>query len=167
MHIVELCQMSRYKQPHNLCCRCLCQVKMDTKKDSITELLQFNVGILYIALNSVKNLQCCESWEIFPLEFNWFSIDSILFSVLLWVLEPLWFGLPFNVWLREWSDFPKTQHSIWEFIKNCSPLEKLPLGFPIVQLLLLLYESFPSIMLYLCRHMLLLSPIVPLDRWVT
>ena len=102
------------------------------KKDSITVLLQFNMGIPHIALNSVKNLQCCESWEIFSTR-----IQLVL---------------------------PPFLRAHW---KNCSPLEKLPLGLSVVQLLLVSYESFPSIILYLCRHTLLLSPIVPLDRWVT
>ena len=38
------------------------------KKDSITEVFRFNVGYLQIALDSVKNFQCCESWENCPLK---------------------------------------------------------------------------------------------------
>ena len=50
--------------------------------------------------------------------------------------------------------------------KNCSPLEKLPLGLCMVQLLLLKYESFPSTILNLSRHILLLSSILLLGHWV-
>ena len=44
--------------------------------DSVTEFFLFDVGPLQVALDGVENLQCCEFWWNFLLEFHWFSIHS-------------------------------------------------------------------------------------------
>ena len=49
---------------------------MDIKDDSTTEFFQFDGRSLQVAMDGMKNLQCCKSWEMFPVKFNWFSIHS-------------------------------------------------------------------------------------------
>ena len=48
--------------------------------DPSLEVLRFTLWFSRHLLNLLENSQCCESWEIFQLEFHQFPVDPIQFS---------------------------------------------------------------------------------------
>ena len=71
------------------------------------------------SLDLGENLQRGESWEIFQLEFHWFSIDSIQFSVLVGKMNHLRSLSRSTLDCGKGLYRSKTQYRIWEYMDCC------------------------------------------------
>ena len=89
-----------------------CDVILRHEDDSSFVLFWCTLHFTHHSLDPGENLHVVNPGKIFSLEFHWFSIDSIQFSVLVGTLEPLPFIFPFNIILWERVYLSKTQYRI-------------------------------------------------------
>ena len=92
---------------------------IDMKMMPSFELFMVTIHIVHHSVNLGENLQRSESWENIPLEFCWFSVDSIQFSFLVGALEPIQFAVPCSIVLWIWRRLSETQNRILQYMDFC------------------------------------------------